>query len=253
MADKLVEIGEGFWNVRGSFKIGGLVDIGTQCSLARLASGGFVFLDAYSLTGEVRRAVLEMTDQGRAVEAILNLHPFHTVHVERAAAQFPHARLYGTARHHQKCPALRWEPQLCEGEELHQLFAQDFVFSVPRGVDFIPDNENLHFASVLALHRASGALHVDDTLTWTSLPLVGGLSLHPTLRWVLQKRPGAVSDFRAWSQELVELCGQARFLCTAHSKPLPPDSAQGASLQSRVRGAVEGVQKVLDAHQRRYG
>lgn len=229
------------------------MEIGTQTSLARLRSGGFVLLDAYTLEGEVRRRVLELTQQGKAVEAILNLHPFHTVHVERVAAQFPHARLYGTARHHQRLPSLSWEPQRSEDPALHELFAEDFVFSVPRGVDFIPENEKLHFASVLALHRASGALHVDDTLTWTPLPLVGGLSFHPTLRWTLQKRPGAAAEFSAWAQELVELCGQARHLCTAHNKPLPPQAAQGASIQGRVRGAVKAVQKIVDGHQRRYG
>ena len=32
------------------------------------------------------------------------------------------------------------------------------------GVDFISDREVIHFSSVLALHRNSNTLHVDDTL-----------------------------------------------------------------------------------------
>ena len=35
-----------FLNIRGSFKVGGLLDIGTQCSLVRRANGRFVFLDS---------------------------------------------------------------------------------------------------------------------------------------------------------------------------------------------------------------
>jgi hypothetical protein len=40
-----------------------------------------------------------------------------------------------------------------EDPELHAQFAEDFEFSVPRGVDFISANENVHFSSVLVLHR----------------------------------------------------------------------------------------------------
>lgn len=46
MADRIVEISEDFWNIRGSFKIGGLLDIGTQASLARLGDGRYVLLDS---------------------------------------------------------------------------------------------------------------------------------------------------------------------------------------------------------------
>ena len=39
MSDRLVDLGEGFWSLRGSLRLGGIVDIGTQCALVRLASG----------------------------------------------------------------------------------------------------------------------------------------------------------------------------------------------------------------------
>ena len=81
MADELIQIADGFWNIRGSFKIAGLIDVGTQMSLVQLRSGDFVLLDSYALSGEVERQVRALTDGGRAVRAILNLHPFHTVHV----------------------------------------------------------------------------------------------------------------------------------------------------------------------------
>jgi hypothetical protein len=60
------------WNIRGSFKIGGVVDIGAQVSLARRASGKFVFLDSYSLSDAVTREVGALTDDGKDIEAILS-------------------------------------------------------------------------------------------------------------------------------------------------------------------------------------
>ena len=85
--------------LRGSLRLGGIVDIGTQCALVRLASGNFVFLDSYPLTDAIRAQVDALTDGGTKVEAILNLHPFHTLHCEWMHSAFPQAKLYGTARH----------------------------------------------------------------------------------------------------------------------------------------------------------
>lgn len=252
MADQIIQVAEDFWNIRGSFRVFGLLDIGTQASLARLRSGGFALLDSYTLTGEVAEKVMALTDGGRALEAILNLHPFHTVHVKKTAAMFPEAKLFGTRRHREKAPSLPWQDLLTEQAELHARFADDFVFTVPRGVDFISSNENVHFSSVLAMHRSSRALHVDDTLMFTKLPFVGGLSFHITLKAVLERRPGAAADFRAWAEELIRLCGGVERLCTAHAKPLPPSASEGYDLAAEVRGALGKVEKVLRAHEKQY-
>lgn len=250
MTDQMVKIAEDFWNIRGSFKLGGMLDIGTQSSLVRLQTGRFVLLDAYTLSGDVLSHVLELTHGGDAIEAVLHLHPFHTIHVEPVANQFPGAKQYGTDRHVRKAPGIDWEPERTDSPALHALFNGDFTFTVPRGVDFIPTNESLHFASVLALHRASRTLHVDDTLTYTNLPLVGGVSLHPTLKQVLQKRPGAAAEFRAWCDELVGLCEGVDHLCTAHTRPLPPGDGSVADM---VRKAVAKASKTVAAHEKRYG
>ena len=73
MAEQIINLGTGFWNIRGTFRIGGILNIGTHCSLIQLASGRFVFLDSYSLTGDVRAKVMALTNNGQDVEAILNL------------------------------------------------------------------------------------------------------------------------------------------------------------------------------------
>ena len=77
---------------------------------------------------------------------------------------FPEARLYGTQRHPDRFPELHWEEVRSEDEELHEWYCDDLDFTIPRGVDLIAANEDVHFASVLAYHRASGTIHVDDPL-----------------------------------------------------------------------------------------
>jgi len=250
MGDVWVEVGPGFWNIRGSLKLGGLLDVGTQMSVVRRRTGKFVVLDSYTPDDAVRTKLLELTNGGRDVEALLNLHPFHTLHVANVAALFPNAKLYGTARHVARFPELSWQSTHTNETRLAELFEEDLRLSVPRGVDFIPRDERLHFASVLALHPASGALHVDDTLTWLALPWLGGLRFHPTLAKVLQPRPGAVAEFRSWLEELRELARNARVLCTAHMKPLPPADGR---VQTHVEAAIAKIEKRLVRHERRYG
>ena len=260
MADKIVQVAENFWNIRGSFRIGGVVDIGTQASLVRLASGNFVLLDSYAMSEALRREIDVILDEGGEIEAILNLHPFHTIHVERMHELFPEARLYGTQRHLDRFPELPWEEVLSEDQELHNWYADDFDFTIPRGVDFISANENVHFSSVLAYHRASGTLHVDDTLMYILLPrplrLVGlrdRVSFHPTLAMALEKRKGAAADFREWAAELTDAWGDAENLCAAHSGTLLAETNRGASIRDRILKAKGRCEILLRVHDRRYG
>lgn len=252
MHDRIIEIGDGFWNIRGSFKFASVFDVGTQMSLVRLTSGEFVLLDSYTLSGDVRRKVLELTDGGKAISAIVNLHPFHTVHVPAVAAAFPHARLFGTRRHVDRAPTLRWESIHSEDPEMEALFSGDISLSVPRGVDFIPKDEKLHFSSVLAFHHRSHTLHVDDTLGYWSLPFASGLAFHPSLRQVLQKRPGAADEFRDWCEELIERCRTVDHLCTAHLRSLPPSGQEGGPISERVEVVVKKSEGLLGAHKLRY-
>ncbi|MEM7160525.1 MAG: hypothetical protein AAF799_47250 [Myxococcota bacterium] len=248
---RIHEIADGFWNIRGSFKILGLLDVGTQASLVRLGSGGFVMLDSYTLEGPTADEVLRLTDGGKAVEAVINLHPFHTLHIEPMAKLFPNAKHYGTARHHSRFADMSWEPERTETAAFAALFADDFDFMVPRGVDFIPSNENLHFASVLAFHKPSATLHVDDTLNWMPFPLGNRLAFHPSLKGVLERRPGATADFRTWAEEFIARCDSVRQVCTAHAKLAPVADDPPGGIAQRVREALGRVEKVLVAHEQR--
>lgn len=249
MADQWVEMGPGFWNLRGSLKLLGFIDVGTQMSLVRRPSGSFILLDSYTPDAAARTRLLELTDGGREVDAILNLHPFHTLHVKNIAALFPNAKLYGTARHVARLPELRWEQTRTEDTALSELFGDTLRFSVPRGVDFVCEDERQHFSSVLALHPTSGTLHVDDTLTWLALPIVGGLRFHPSLRKVLQPRGDAVAEFRSWLVELRALFNDVRAVCAAHMKPLPPSDGQ---LQARLEEAITRIEPLLAKHEQRF-
>jgi hypothetical protein len=260
MRPHTIQVADDFLNVRGSFKIVGVVDIGTQASLVRRRNGRFVFLDSYALSGAVEREVLELTHGGKDIEAILNVHPFHTVFARKMHERFPHAKLYGTARHVSRFPELPWEALRTEDPELHALFAEDFEFSVPRGVDFISANQNVHFSSVLVLHRASKTIHVDDTLMYVRLPkmmrLLGlndSMSFHPSLAKALEKRPGAARDFRGWAAALIERWRDAENLCAAHTATLTAEKNQGAPIHSRLVKALGNVDGKLTAHERKYG
>ena len=260
MSARSLQVSGEFWNFRGSFKIAGVFDVGTQASLVRLGSGKFVFLDAYSLSPSARREVNELTRDGEQLEAILNLHPFHTLHVRRMHEMFPQATLYGTARHLSKFPELPWADMRTEDPALHKRYAADFDFSVPRGVEFISSNQNLHFSSVLALHRASKTIHSDDTLMYVRLPMLmswmsinNSVSFHPTLAKVLEKRAGAAQDFRDWANELITRWKHAKNLCAAHTTALLAADNRGESIHARLLQALEKVEPVLKAHQDKYG
>lgn len=260
MSSKIIQIADNFWNIRGSFKIAGLIDIGTQASLVKRKNGKFIFLDSYSFDVDTQAEIDELTHNGDDVEAVLNVHPFHTVHVKNMHDRYPDAKQYGTARHVEKFPDLKWQKRRCEDPELHAKFASNFDFSVPRGVDFISDDENLHFSSVLVYHRSSRSIHVDDTLMYIRLPVLmrffglkDACSFHPTLSKVLEKRKGAADDFQQWAQQLAEDWKDAENLCAAHTTALIGKVTEGVSIQKRVLKALNKVQSTLKSHKNKYG
>ena len=258
MSEQIIKIAENFWNIRGDFKIGGLLNIGTHASLVRCANGKYVLLDAYTLHSSLKAEVDALTNKGADIDAIINLHPFHTIHVERMHEQYPDARLFGTQRHHERFPGLPWQPELTESAECAALFAEDFEFSIPAGVDFISSNEHLHFSSVLAYHKASKTIHSDDTLMYLPLPgLLGKLKkpeigFHMTLAKTLEKRAGATQDFRNWAIQLSERWGAAENLCAAHSATLLGANNTADSIAARILRAVQKVEKTLKAHEKKY-
>lgn len=253
MTERMQDYGNGFHHIRGEFRLGGVVNIGTHCAIVELPDGGFLFLDSYDLPDAIRREIDALTDGGSQVKAIANLHPFHTMHCEWMHRTFPNADLYGTRRHHDKLPHLPWQESLCESDALQKRFGDTMQFSVPRGVDLVCEKESVHFGSVLAFHPASGTIFVDDTLSYlkapfplSRLPMTGRLDFHPALPGALKRERGAAKAFREWAYELAEQWQDTRRIATAHNATLELERGQFPELIGAALGRVRGL---LDRHE----
>jgi hypothetical protein len=251
------QIAEHFWNFRGVFRLGGIFDIGTQMSLVRRISGSFLLIDSYALEGVDREKLLAVTDNGKAIDAIINVHPFHTRYCRAAHQLAPTARMIGTRRHQEFAPELPWEKGVIEDIATQAEFADDLDFSVPEGVDFVCSNESVHVASALVRHRASGIVHVDDTLNVLSAPGLLGrlfpqsrLRFHPMLSKALSARPGAADDYDRWARDLAVRWADTHIVCAAHSamRRLP-----AGGWEEEMLHALSGVEKILSRHRARHG
>nr|WP_294846826.1 hypothetical protein [uncultured Sphingomonas sp.] len=249
----LIDCGNGFWNLRAPFKIKGLIDIGTQASLIEKGDGRFIWLDCAPLEGEAEGQVMELTDGGENVDAVLNLHPFHTVFCEDFYRRFPNAAFFGSVRHKRLCTGIPWQTDLVEGRAVADRFGDLLSFTVPRGVDYISIDESVHFSSVMAFHRASRSIHSDDTLMYlrdrfpiSMFPKLRGLNFHPKLAQAMQKRAGAVTEFREWAREVGEMWRDAARLCAAHNGI---DAFPRQDFKEQLAAALERVEPVLRHHE----
>ena len=251
------QLGDDFWNFRGSFKIAKIIDIGTHMSLVRRANGRFVLIDSYDLEAEDRRDLLALTDNGAAIEAIVNVHPFHTLHCRAMHDLVPGARLIGTERHRKQAPELPWESSVIEDADTQAQFTADLDFSVPAGVELVTDDDSVHAGSVLVRHRASGIVHVDDTLNVLAAPGLldkvlpqSHLKFHPRLSKALQKRAGAADEFDRWARQLAADWAGTPVVCAAHSaiRRLPE-----RAWNEEVLAALSDVEGTLEKHRAEYG
>lgn len=249
-------LNENFWNFRGSFEIARVIDVGTQMSLVRRSSGRFLLLDSYGLDGKDLDALLALTDGGAAIDAIINVHPFHTLHCRAAHLLAPQARLFGTARHREQPPELPWESEIVESPATQAQF-EELDFSVPAGLDLVTRDDRVHAASVLVPHRESGIVHVDDTLMVLAAPGLlstvlpqSRLRFHPMLAKALQARPGAADEFASWARDLANRWAGTPFVCAAHSavRRLGPNG-----WREETERALADVVKTLDHHRARHG
>ncbi len=224
MRETIEHLAENFWNIRGDFKIAHVINIGTHMSLVRKPDGRFILIDAYEPGEQDRSELMILTENGALVDAVLNVHPFHTVHCKFVHETLPHARLIGTQRHHEQKPQLDWDPALIEDVATQQQFGDLFDFSIPAGLEFVPEDESVHASSVLVRHRQSGIVHVDDTLMYLAPPSLiqlvvprPKLRFHPKLAEALQKRVGAADEFVRWARDLARDWSDTRIVCAAHN------------------------------------
>ena len=257
MSEKIIDLGNGFYNIRGNFRIGGVLNIATQCSLIQLDSQRFIFLDSYTLTGDIKDQVMTLTDNGKYVEAILNVHPFHTVHCEQMANDFPNAILYGSQRHHQKLPQLNWATDTVESEAVSKRYP-DLQFSMPDGIYYIHPHENIHVGSLLVYHPKSQVLHVDDTFnTLPHFDTIEGildkidyqpskLLLNPLTKTALKPEADAGKAFCDWAEQLADDWQTTRYLCAAHADEVEFEQGEFKRLLidavAKIRPKLEAVE-----------
>ena len=250
-------LADNFWNIRGDFRISHVINIGTHMSLVSRPGGTFILLDSYEVEGPDREELMRLTNHGERIEAVLNVHPFHTIHCQSIQEMLPHARLIGTRRHHQQNPGLSWDPALIEEEAIRKEFSDILDFSVPAGIDFISEDDSVHVGSVLVRDRASGIIHVDDTLMVVDLPsmvekMLPGpkLRFHPKLADGLQKRAGAADAFIRWAKNIEQEWADSQVICAAHNGIMRLDEE---SFPQAIEKALDHVADTLDDHRKNYG
>ena len=253
----MIRLHDDFWNIRGSFKIAKVIDIGTHMSLVRRPNGRFIVIDSYDLAADALEEFLALTEDGRAVDAIVNVHPFHTVHCKALRDVLPNAKLFGTRRHWEEVPDLGWDPAAIEDDATQSLFADALDFSVPRGIDFVSADDSVHVASVLVRHRASGIVHVDDTINVLMPPALlkslfpePRLRFHPMLKKALQERSGAADDYVKWARDLAREWAGTPAVCAAHSAVRELDVGQW---EAEILEAIDDVEDTLAAHRANFG
>lgn len=250
------KLADTFWNIRGVHRIAGVLDIGTHMSVVQRADGDFVVIDGVGLDASQRAAIMALTDNGERVVAVVNVHPFHTLHVEAMHRLFPGATLHGTARHRQRTPSLPWSSEPVEHWKGNHPLDDLFDLSVPAGLDFVSSDERVHVASVLVRHRQTGIVHVDDTFNVLAAPgflgdvlPISSLRMHPMLGRALQIKAGAADAYTAWVRALADDWADTRIVCAAHSavRPIP-----AGGFAREVTSALAKVSGTLDRHRARY-
>ena len=246
MTDKMYDLGAGFWSIRGSFIKNGILDIGVQCALIKLPSGRFIFLDSYTLKGDVRQQVMALTNEGHDVEAVLNVHPFHTVHCTQMAKDFPQATFYGSSRHPQQVPEVTWAKELVESDAVAARYPE-LKFSLPQGIHYIAPDETVHASSLLVYHPASLSIYVDDTFEIPPSKLFNAvqpnLGLHPTTKKALKEEPKAGTQYCDWATNLAHAWRDGRHFCGAHSGLVMFEKGQ---FETALLSAIDGARSELE-------
>jgi len=226
-APKLLKIGSGgsFYNIRGRFKIAGILDIGTHMSICKLANDKFLIIDTIELEDGVKQEIDQLTNNGKDIEAVVATHPFHTLAFPGFYKAYPNVPYYGTPRHLRNLTDIPWAGEI--SQHLND-WAPDIVMSIPAGAEYVnpqPESSN-HFISVWVFCPAAKTIHVDDTLlSYTGIPspvlfVAGkkkdGLDFHPSIHAGLLPDPEAPGQFIDWTRQILK-DWDFENICCAHT------------------------------------
>jgi len=215
LKSELIEIGPNFWNIRGRFVIKKLIDIGNQMSIVRLSNGRFLIIDAIPLTDKLKKEIDDLTENGTKIEAVIATHPFHTLAIPAFHDAYPNPPYYGCPRHIRKFPTINWAGEL-NNCKVQSLWEPDIEMRIPAGSEFVsplPENDN-HFSCVWVFHKASGTIHIDDTILYSPDPGLllslggfkkGTMTFHTSFKTVgLLPHPDAPYQFRDWVNQILK-------------------------------------------------
>lgn len=140
--------GNGFWNVRVPFQVS-LLEIGTHMSLVQLSNGNFLIIDTVAVNDQLKKEIDDLTNNGTKIEAVVAVHPFHTLAYSNFYKMYPNAKYYGTPRHLRILPEINWAGQLdnADNSALLSKWAPDVEFRIPAGVVSIPSKRNRSISS----------------------------------------------------------------------------------------------------------
>jgi len=247
----IVEVGPGFWNVRGSFAImGGIVDIGTHMSIVKLPNGNFLVVDTIPMSPEIKRDFDSLTENGAKIEAVIGTHPFHTLAFLPFYELYPNPKYYGTPRHLKVIPKIPWRGDL-RYAEIRDQWLPTIHMRIPAGAEFVapmPEKKN-HFSCVWIFHPPSKTIHQDDTVMITGKPSLvvklGGyksdsMRFHQSMETTgLYHAPEAPLLFRDWVLEVLRDWDFDN-ICAAHF------CSRFGGAKEQLKHLVEGSQKTFD-------
>lgn len=132
--NQLRTLGNGFWNIRVPFKMVG-VEIGTHMSIIQLRNGNFLIIDTVALTDQLTRELNQLTHNGTKIEAVVAVHPFHTLAYSAFHKVYPNVKYYGTPRHIRKLTEIEWAGQFDDEENnaLLSKWAPEVELRIPAG------------------------------------------------------------------------------------------------------------------------
>lgn len=124
----------GFWNIRVPFRMVG-VEIGTHMSIIQLRNGKFLIVDTVAMNDKLVHEFNELTHNGTKIEAVIAVHPFHTLAYSSFHDLYPDAKYYGTPRHLWKLTQIIWAGQLDadENKALLSKWAPEVELRIPAG------------------------------------------------------------------------------------------------------------------------
>lgn len=210
-------------------------------SFIRLSTGKFLVLDCIDLSNAaVKQEVDTLTENGSLIEAVLGVHPFHTLFFPAFQKLYPSAAYYGTPRHLRNFKDMTWNGCLGDDKTRELWEGEGVLMRIPAGAEFeFPPAEDVHFSSVVVFHAPSKTIHVDDTFQYFHGAgwLLRMLGKKDNLMefWSLEKGLNHTTEspeqFREWVEHLVQEWDFEN-MCAAHNN-------------TKIGGAKELLQAAL--------